>query len=245
VNAGGVFGVQGVGAAINGNVVNDGTFQVDNATVTFNGSFTNNGAYVSDPSTQTFDDLVNGATGYIDAAPGDLFRVGGDFLNQSTQNLLWDTSAATLEFFGAAGTTHTMLLTGLDLGTGIPGFIDNFAWGALVIELGNTLSLGSGLGGVSQYVGELIGAVILDGAIANIAGNGFNLYYDTERLANAYLGGGTYALANGGFLIAASSVPEPMSLALVLPGLGLVAVVLRRRRQGRRAGARSDLIQQG
>jgi hypothetical protein len=237
VNADGVFGVQGAGATINGNVVNDGTFQVDNATVTFDGTFTNNGAYVSDPSTQTFDDLVNGTTGYIDAAPGDLFRVGGDFLNHSSQNLLWDTSAATLEFFGAAGTTHTMLLTGLDLGLGIPGFVDNFAWGALVIELGNTLSLGDGLGlgGVAQYVGELIGVVILDGAIANIFGNGFNLYYDTEQLANAYLGGGTYALANGGFLIAASSVPEPMSLALVLPGLGLIAVVLRRRRQERGA----------
>lgn len=235
VNEGGVFDFSGAGGTIAGDVVNDGTVRVSETTATFTGSFTNNGAFISDPSTQAFGDLATGANGYIQAAAGDVYQVAGDFKNGSTRKVEWNTAEATLQFTGAPGTAHELLVAGLDLGA--DGFVDNFAWGALVIDAGNVLELGSGLVApmeVALYVGELIGAEILDDAIANIVGNGVNLYYDVTKAANAYLGGLDYALAGGGQLLAATAVPEPASVAFLTTGIVLGGVMLRRRLTGQR-----------
>jgi hypothetical protein len=64
-----------------------------------------------------------------------------------------------------------------------------------------------------------------DGSVANIYGEGFNVYYDPNDPLNGYLLGGTYALQEGGLLLAA---PVPATLALLTPGL-LGFVMLRRR----------------
>ena len=120
------------------------------------------------------------------------------------------TDTATIEFLGKAGTSHSMLLTGEDRGATPAGFLENFAWGALVIGAGNSLTLDRSRQGRTDpalYVGELTGAVIVGGAIRNISGNGINVYYDAARAANAYLGGRIYGLANGGALIAARPMP--------------------------------------
>ncbi|MDD5766600.1 MAG: T9SS type A sorting domain-containing protein, partial [Candidatus Marinimicrobia bacterium] len=41
--------------------------------------------------------------------------------------------------------------------------------------------------------------------ITNITGNGYNVYYDTSSSDNNYLGGLTYSLVNGGYLIPSTS----------------------------------------
>jgi hypothetical protein len=56
-----------------------------------------------------------------------------------------------------------------------------------------------------------------DGSVANIYGEGFNVYYDPNDPLNGYLLGGTYALQEGGLLLAAA--PVPATLALLAPGV--------------------------
>jgi len=233
VNQGGTFDVQGAGATVTGDVVNNGTVRVTGATATFAGTFTNNGAYLADPSVQSFQDFVHGPDGFVVAEKGDVFRVAGDFLNHSTRPLDWDTDQATLQFTGDPGTVHAVELAGGDEGPTKGGFRDNFAWGALLIDDGNSLVLGNGVDPgqtVAFYVGELVGASILGNAITNLTGNGLNVYYNSALAANAYLGGLTYLLAEGGRLIGVRVVPEPATLALLLAGLGVAAAAARSRR---------------
>ena len=64
---------------------------------------------------------------------------------------------------------------------------------SLVLDHGNTVP------GVGVYVG----ALVLEGGVAQIAAitsNQANLYYDPTRTENAYLGGLHYALPGGGEL---------------------------------------------
>lgn len=168
----------------------------------------------------------------IQAGAGDVLRVGGDVLNRSRQNTIWKTELARLELVGPADTSHLMLLTGSDIGATKLGLVDNFGWASLLIELGNDLVLGAGIDGAGDlalYLGELLGAEILGDTIANIAGNGFDIYYDPGLAGNRYLGGRTYLLLNGGELIAMTDVPAPAGLLSLLVGLGALAV---RRRRG-------------
>jgi PEP-CTERM motif len=156
--------------------------------------------------------------------------VGGNFLSHSTQNTGWNTTAATLEFITGGGNTleHVLDLTGWNLGPGT-GYTNNFAWGTLTIDVGNTLELEDGLTGnpdAALYVADIIGALINGDAISNIIGNGLDIYYDPSLTANAYLGGRDFALVHGGELVA---TPEPGTLAVLLLGLA-AGIVLRRRR---------------
>jgi len=211
-------------ATINGDVTNNGTVTVNHTNVTFNGHFTNNGTFTSDPSTLTFNTFENDANSIVKAAPGDVYKITGDFLNHSTQNTAWNTFDATLEFGG--GGAHTLLVNATDLGIHPPAYANNFAWGELLLDAGNTLSLDGVNTDSVFYTGAIVGLDIAGNTITNITGNNLDIYYDAGNAANAYLGGLTYDLTGGGKLIAAAT-PEPATLLLAAPALG---IFLRRKR---------------
>ena len=241
VGTGTTISQTGGSLSVAGNVTNNGTVSINHTTVTWGGTFTNNGAYLSDPSTQTFNNLAIGTAGTIQASAGDLYRVGGNFTNLSTQNTTWNTSEAALEFISGSQTTHTMQLTGTDLGTAQGANLNNFAWGSLTIDTGNDLSLeGQTGGGNALYVDDIIGAEISGDEITNILGNDFNIYYDPYDAATAYLDGLTYNLEDGGQLIADANLPEPTSLALLLSGLTGSILVRRRTRRTSRVRSAAD-----
>ena len=97
----------------------------------------------------------------------------------------------------------------------------------LILESAGLLDLAFDL-----HIDELLGAIIDGNTITNIAGNGFNFFYDPTNAENAYLGARTYLLADGGRLTA---VPEPASLALLVPAVLLTVTGLRRRPLSRKA----------
>ncbi len=203
-NAGHVDVSGGGTRIVDANVVNDGSFKVTGTTVSYTGSFTNNGAYDSDPSTNLFTNLTVGVNGYLQGGLGDVFKIQGDYSNQSTQYALWDTSQSTLEFTG----------TGHQVGT--TGLFGDFAWGSLILDSGAGFNLTG-----NMTVGLLS---FMDGMsqMSLLSGN-FNLYYDSTLAGNAYLLGQNYTVGNGHILAytpSLASVPEPGTILLMGAGLG-------------------------
>ena len=208
-----------------GALTNSGLF--NNFGIAVIGNFVNTGAYVEDPSTTQFGNVNIGATGYLAGVAGDLFQVSGNLENLSAQNTRWNTVDAELEFEGTG--THIFDLAGLNGA----GFSNNFAWGTLVIDPGNTLDLGTGSGD-AQYVDFLQGLSISGNTITNIDGaSGLFLYYNS---ADNPLLNGNYNLIGGGELIgvAPSPTPEPSTLLLFGSGLGSLLAYRRRRRNRQR-----------
>ena len=176
-----------------GNVINNGTFKTTSTTATFAGTFTNNGVFTSDPATQSFVHLTISSSGALIGGTGDVFNITGDLRNESAQAALFDLRLAQISVFNPG--PHDLEWSGADLGTTWNGYTNNFAIGTLRLGLGGTFNLldGNNTPGAAIYVG----ALLLDGglaAIANIHGNGVNIYYDPLNSANTYLNGGTYRL---------------------------------------------------
>ena len=207
-------------ATFGGQVTNSGIFNNFGSAngipsgVTFIGPFTNNGVYGSDPATNNFQQLIVNSSGYLTGTAGDVFLVSGNFQNLSTQSTLWNSSTSELDFTG--GGSHIFDLAGQNGA----GFSNNFAWGSLVIDPGNTLDLALGSGD-ALYAFILQGLIISGNTITNIDGTpGLFLYYDAAD--NPSLNG-NYNLTGGGELIAANgpaATPEPTTLLLFASGLG-------------------------
>jgi len=138
-------------------------------TIRYLGTFTNNGAVISDPADNCFLDIVNGDTGYFVGGVGDRFIVAGDFLSSSTQNAQWDTAGAELIFKAGAGRQHALSVTGADLGKDPAGWVDNFAWGRLLIEPAQKLLLedGNAVPDGGLYLGELVFGGVGSGIVLN------------------------------------------------------------------------------
>jgi hypothetical protein len=223
VNSGKKLNIQNSTAAFTGDVTNNGTVHVTNSTVTW-GNLTNNGALISDPSTQTFINLTEGTNSYIQAAAGDVYQIKGDFINHSTQNTSWNTTAATLSFITGTSSAHTFALAGANMGGS--GSTDNFAWGTLDLT-GQTLALSdgdTGNTGTALYVDKILGAVISGMGITNITGTDHTtIYYNP--LDNPYLLDKTYSFVGGGSL-----TPIPVPPSLLLLGSGLLGMGLLRRK---------------
>jgi hypothetical protein len=212
-------------AIFTGNVVNSGTVKTTSTTVTWAGSFTNSGAYISDPATNYFTDLIVGPSGYLVGGAGDQFIISNDFINQSTQNLLWKTLGAVVQFTTGTDSLHNLYLPGQDLGPSWAGYTDNFAWGTLDLT-GQSLNLvdGNATAGGALYVGKILGLTLTGLEVSDIIGNGFNIYYDPGL--NPDLNGLTYDLQAGGCL---EPTPVPPSLWLFLSGLAGLGLLERGR----------------
>ena len=221
--AGGAFNVSGPAAVkVQADVnIAGGTVNVQNApNLVFGGNFTLNGAMYTDPSTIKFSkDVTVDANGFIHASAGDRFIIAGDFTNYST-NPLWDTALATLSFQdGKNNNNHHVSLSGAGQ--------QWTSWGTLDIS-GDVIYLG-GAAGSSLFVGELIGANISGGEIANIFGDGHMLYYDPNDPVNKLsFGGKAFLLADGGSL-SPFGAPVPIPTPAWLLGSGLAGMAFLKR----------------
>ena len=211
-------------AVFTGTFTNNGIFKSTSAQVTFTGAYIENGQFISDPAENIFQDVSIGTDGAWSGGLGDLFVIGGDLINASTNTQLWQTSQAELHFVG--GHRHHYLTASRDLGSdSFSGYEQNFAWGKLVLSSSDSLLLD----GPALYVGILD---LPDGLpqIQSIT-SAATIYYDLRQPENLYLQGQTYALSGGGSI---TPVPEPaINLLLLL----FVPAMQRKRTQAARRAA--------
>ncbi len=238
--------VNGNNAVFEGTVLNRGDFVATaDANVVFEEKFTNTGGvYLSDGGNTDFSggfENVAGAGnvfGYLTTdplKPGDLFRMGGDFIVANANLSLWDTATAKLEFYQGEGSpdgVHSLIYAGLDHGDltngeGYLGFQDNMSWGEVFIASGSILETGTG-DGHALYTEKLtFGSNDLAEIISQVStfSGDLKIYYHPDQ--NPELEGQKIPFGSGTGFVA--PVPEPS--AALLAGVGAIALSFRRRRR--------------
>jgi len=103
--AGGTVMANSASLTVNGAFTNVGTFVMNNGIGRFNGIVVNQGAWITDPTTNIFNSThTETSSGYISASAGDVFIFKSNLVNQSAQNVTWDTLNTTPGNSGATGT---------------------------------------------------------------------------------------------------------------------------------------------
>jgi hypothetical protein len=158
----------------------------------------------------------------LEGGLGDVFDFKKNLTINSTNIGQFNLVLSTVSFSG--GGDHTNAITGLDFDNN-PLFGEsrgytatNFAYGTLQLGASDNLYLVDGDGIGSNTNGLYIGVLDIGGDTNNVSllHSPFNIYYRNGLAGNTYLGGLTYGLDGGGFLI---PVPEPSSLLLALGAL--------------------------
>ena len=134
---GATLGIRNGDLLIVGDTVNDGLIKLYNAEAYFEGTLTNNGEINMDPAVAVVaGDLAVAADGVIVADEGSELKLLASFDNRSTQKAGFHLEAATVRFSGfyAGGGIQQLEVAGVNLGASTDGYLDNFAFGTLVIE---------------------------------------------------------------------------------------------------------------
>ncbi|MBK9119114.1 MAG: hypothetical protein IPM18_05870 [Phycisphaerales bacterium] len=239
VTAGGLTNSGQINVTANGRLIANGPFSSAAGSVLnlsgaalldFNAAVTSDGAM--DLANRTLDvagPLSLGPNATLIASSGARLLTAGDVLIQSTQANAFASRNTILELSAAANVANPVQLeaAGVDLGSGIGGLTNNFAWGTLLISgIDGHVRLvdladnpGNGAGNDALYVSTLT----LTHSGARLILNGVNVYYGTFNGTLAQIdtsGGGTFVQLTG-------LLPEPGAAVLWLLGAMLV---LRRRR---------------
>lgn len=193
---------------------NEGTLTGGNGeavriTSTFSNTLTNKGTVNGSVAMGAGADTLNLYTGSI--LNGALSGGGG----ADTIHLLGTGS-------GSLGNTSDVESLSVESGSWTLDGTLGYSWETLGLDGGELIVAD----GTVIHTSELLGAILSSDmtAITNITGTGV-IFYDMDLAANEYLDGKTYELGGGGSLVA---VAEPKSIALLLPGLGLLALMRRR-----------------
>ena len=134
-------------AIFTGNVTNYGEFKVTDTSITFAAGYTEHGTYISDPADNYFREVTVGAGGAFVGGAGDRFFVRGDLVSSSAAATVWNTVDADLVFQASVSGRHTMSVTGEDHGAVPAGWANNFAWGSVTVQAGQTVALADGNAG--------------------------------------------------------------------------------------------------
>ena len=224
-------------AVFTGNVANYGEFKVTDTTVTFAGTYSEYGTYLSDPAYNCFSDVSVGATGAFIGGAGDRFLVRGDLLSSSANAAGWDTAEAELIFQKSADHRHVLGVTGEDRGAVPAGRVDNFAWGKVTVQAGETVALadGNAAPGGALYVRDLameagstldlahlnlhVSGVLANAGTLDLTTSNLVVDYDTTSpmaaiaaMVASGLSGGTW---NGMGITSADAAAEPDGLTAV------------------------------
>ena len=125
---------------VTGDAVNDGYIKVTNGEFYFEGSLTDNGDIEIDPAlTSVMGDLNVGPAGVVTLDANSTLQLGADLNNASTQRTTFDLSVGTVQFHGAG--EQVLEAASEDLGPVHAGWVDNFAIGTLIAEVGSDIRL--------------------------------------------------------------------------------------------------------
>jgi len=245
-----VLAANGGVVAFNGAVTNaaGGTMKSSNGGVLeFNGAFYNNGTLAMDPSTTIVNGtLILGASGVISLpTTNDVLVLRGDFVNNSTNNMGYDTRFGRMDIGGASGVTNRFELAGVNGG----GFNNNFALGILnvtnpveFVDEFNNVTGGPGASNQVLYVDILrlgLGATMDLNTLTIFVGQKFiDENTGTTYTTGVFNSGNNPDLAHiffdtGGQIVI---IPEPAAGALLVIGAGVLGWRRRRSVRPRRQG---------
>ncbi len=141
------------------------------------------------PSRQKFGTLVVNANGNLQGGAGDVFELGRNLTNNSSQASNFDWSRCWIVLSGT-GVQHRVAWPGADGGAVANGYFNNFAIAVLMLTSGTSLLLldGNGAPGGAIYTEVLR----LDDGVSQIANistsGGMSIYYNPANAGECLLG---------------------------------------------------------